>query len=195
MINLITPLYRYNNIKLIYENICSLTNNFTWHLIEGSNKIGDDNITELLLDKRLKYYKIDTNHIWGHEQRNYFISNIGAHDDEWCYFLDDDNFITEDLIKCLDDHENDFILFSQKAGLTEQIRIYATDGRLGVGLNDIGNFLIKYKLLKQTKIYMMEYRNGDGHLGEDLKNFMKDYKFICYPDKFTRYNCLSEEIF
>jgi hypothetical protein len=78
-------------------------------------------------DNRVKFYKIDTSHIWGHEQRNYFITNIPVDDNDWCYFLDDDNVVTWDLISTYNEEKNsdvDLVLFSQKAGLTEKIRLY-----------------------------------------------------------------------
>jgi hypothetical protein len=195
MINIITPLYRYDNVPLLYDNITSLTNDFKWHLIEGSNKVGSYDISEILKDNRVKYYKIETKFVWGHEQRNYFVTDIKANDNEWCYFLDDDNFLTEDLVSELGDDKSDFILFSQKAGLTEQIRLWGSPGRIGLGLNDIGNFIIKYNFLKHHPIYHLSERNGDGHFGDDIKQYIDQYKFKFLEDKFTRYNCLSKEIF
>jgi len=195
MINIITPLYRYDNVPLLYDNITSLTNNFKWYLIEGSNKVGSYDISEILKDNRVKYYKIETKFVWGHEQRNYFVTDIKANDNEWCYFLDDDNFLTEDLVSELGDDKSDFILFSQKAGLTEQIRLWGSPGRIGLGLNDIGNFIIKYNFLKHHPIYHLSERNGDGHFGDDIKQYIDQYKFKFLEDKFTRYNCLSKEIF
>jgi hypothetical protein len=35
MIHFITPLYRYNNIKIIYSTIKNQVDDFNWHLIEG----------------------------------------------------------------------------------------------------------------------------------------------------------------
>lgn len=193
MINLITPLYRYDNIPIIYKNVLSLTNDFNWYLIEGSNKTGTYDISEILKDKRVHYYKIDTTYPFGHEQRNYFITGNTVCDDEWCYFLDDDNLLTPDLISELSD-DSDFILFPQKAGLTEYVRLYPGKDKLGLGLNDIGNFLIKYKLLKNHKITFISERNADGHFGEEIKTEIKKYKFKFLENKYTRYNCLSNEI-
>lgn len=193
MINLITPLYRYDNVPIIYENILSLTNDFKWFLIEGSNKIGTYDISEILKDNRVHYYKIETTYTFGHEQRNHFISGNTVSDDEWCYFLDDDNLLTPDLISELND-SSDFILFPQKAGLTEQIRLWPGKNKLGLGLNDIGNFLIKYNFLKKHLITHISERNADGHFGEDMKKEINKYNFKFLEDKYTRYNCLSNEI-
>lgn len=193
MINLITPLYRTDNIPLIYQNILSLTNDFKWFLIEGSNKIGSYDISELLKDNRVYYSKIESNYDWGYEQRNHFITGNTVSDDEWCYFLDDDNLITSDLISELND-DSDFILFPQKAGLTEQIRLWSSENNLGLGLNDMGNFLIKYRLLKNHIIAHIYERNGDGHFGEEMKRQINKYNFKFVQDKYTRYNCLSDRI-
>ena len=44
MIHLITPLYRYNNIKIIYSTIINQISDFKWHLIEGDNHIGEESL-------------------------------------------------------------------------------------------------------------------------------------------------------
>lgn len=195
MINLITPLYRYDNIVLQYENIKSLVENFKWYLIEGSNKIGDSDINHIILDDKVFYHKIQTNEIWGHEQRNYFISNINSDDNDWCYFLDDDTYLTEDLVSEINDNEHDLILFSQKAGFTDIIRTWGMEDKLGLGLNDIGSFLIRYKFLKKLKIPYEDLRNADGHFGLLINQYKNIYKFKYMNNKYVRYNCLSNQIF
>jgi hypothetical protein len=198
MIHFITPLYRYNNLKIVYSTIKHQIDDFTWHLIEGSNSIGEDNISFLKEDHRVKFYKINTSYVWGHEQRNYFITNINVGDNDWCYFLDDDNVITWDLICTYNEEINsnvDLVLFSQKAGLTEKIRLYGDgDHRLDLGLFDIGSCMIRYCLIKKTYIHNINNRNGDGHYALDLRSFKKDHVFKYCPDKFVRYNSLSLEI-
>lgn len=198
MIHFITPLYRYNNIKIIYSTIKNQIDDFNWHLIEGSNKIGEESLDFIKSDKRVKFYKIETHHVWGHEQRNYFISNIKSEDNDWCYFLDDDNIITWDLIKTYNEEKNtdvDFVLFSQKAGLTEKIRLYG-DGehRLDLGLCDIASFMMRYRMLKKTYIHDVVNRNADGHYALDIKKLKNEHIFKYCPDKFVRYNSLSLEI-
>ena len=66
MIHFVTPLYRYNNLKVIYSTIKHQVDDFNWHLIEGSNAIGEGDFSFLKEDDRVKFYKIDTSHIWGH---------------------------------------------------------------------------------------------------------------------------------
>jgi hypothetical protein len=156
MIHFITPLYRYNNLKIIYSTIKYQVDDFNWHLIEGDNTIGEDDISFLNEDNRVKFYKIKTSYTWGHEQRNYFITDIQCDNNDWCYFLDDDNVITWDLISTYNDEKNsnvDLVLFSQKAGLTEKIRLFG-DGkdRLNLGLCDIASFMIRYRMIKKTRI-------------------------------------------
>ena len=116
--------------------------------------LGSHHISDFLKDdERVKFYKIDTLHPWGHEQRNYFITDIKCNDTDWCYFLDDDNIITWDLISTYNEEKNsetDFVLFSQKSGLTEKIRLYGdNENRLGLGLCDIASFMIRYRLIKK----------------------------------------------
>jgi hypothetical protein len=197
MIHFVTPLYRYNNIKIIYSTIINQLNDFTLHLIEGSNKIGEESLDFLKDDTRVKFYKIDTNYIWGHEQRNYFITNIKCDDNDWCYFLDDDNVITWDLVKTYNEEKDsdiDFILFSQKKGLTENIRLYSSPQHLSLGNCDIGSFMIRYNFIKRTLLHYIHERNADGHYVEQLKTFQEEYKFKYYEDRFVRYNSLSLDI-
>jgi hypothetical protein len=194
-INLITPLYRYNNIPIIYKNINSLIQNFNWYLIEGSNKIGDTDISTILKDNRITYIKINTKEPWGHEQRNFFIKNIKCSDNDWCYFLDDDNLITQDIIDAINDNNNvDIILMSQKSGKTDQTRLYGLPGHLSLGNCDIGSFLIKYKIIKNTYIYNENERNADGHYCKQLSSINGVHiKYLL--NKFTTYNALSNKIF
>ena len=198
-LHFITPLYRYNNLHIVYSTIKHQIIDFNWHLIEGSEKKGEDTIDDIIADNRVSYHKIKTNAPWGHEQRNYFITDIGANDNDWCYFLDDDTVVTHDLIETFNEErytDTDFILLSQKKGLTEQIRLYGEECRLQNGFVDIGSFLIRWKFMKHTNIDCIFYRNGDGHYVEHLKR-MKDasgYKFRYILDRYTRYNALSLEI-
>jgi hypothetical protein len=198
MIHFITPLYRYNNLKIIYSTIKHQLDDFNWHLIEGTNKIGDDDISFLKDDERVKFYKIDTSQIWGHEQRNYFITDIEANDNDWCYFLDDDNIITPDLVSEYNQEKIsivDFILFSQKCGLTEKIRLYGDgEDRLNLALCDIASFMIRYRMIKKTYIHNISYRNADGHYALGLRQLKDEHIFKYCPEKFVRYNSLSLEI-
>jgi hypothetical protein len=196
MIHFVTPLYRYNNLNIIYSTIFNQIENFKWHLIEGSKKIGDYDLDSLLSDDRIHFYKMKTNYIYGHEQRNFFIKNIKCNDNDWCYFLDDDNIITKDLVDEINDTSNldvDVIYFSQKKGLTEQQRLWGYEGHMKLGTCDIGSFLIKYNILKNTHIPYFEHRNADGHYCEQISKI--DGVRIKYkPEKFVRYNSLSTEI-
>lgn len=198
MIHFITPLYRHNNIKIVYSTIKHQVEDFNWHLIEGSNKVGEESLDFLKTDNRVKFYKIETNYPWGHEQRNYFIKDIKCEDQDWCYFLDDDNVVTWDLIRTYNEEKSnntDLVLFSQKAGLTEKNRLWAySENDLKLGRCDIGSFLIKYSLIKNTFIYNYQYRNGDGHYGEDLIRLKNSYNYKYYSDRYVRYNSLSLEI-
>lgn len=196
MIQFITPLYRYNNIKIIYSTIINQTDDFNWHLIEGSNKIGEESLDFLENDDKVFRYKIKTHHIYGHEQRNYFINKINSDANDWCYFLDDDNVVTKDLIDVYNEHKNsdyNLILFSQKQGLTEKLRLYGKEGHMKVGMCDIGSFLIKYSFMKETLIPNHSERNSDGHYAEQIAS-NPNINILYQPDKYVRYNALSLHI-
>ena len=191
MIHFITPLYRYNNIRIIYSTIKNQVTDFNWHLIEGSNKIGEESLDFLKSDERVKFYKIETLHVWGHEQRNFFITNIKCEDNDWCYFLDDDNVVTWDLIRTYNEEKDtnvDLVLFTQKQGLTEKERCWGYEDRLKFGTCDIGSFIIRYNLIKKTYIHGVEYRNSDGHYAGQIDNFKNEHIFKFYNDRYVRYN-------
>jgi hypothetical protein len=196
LIHFITPLHKKNNIRFLYQNIVNLTQDFNWYLIEGSETVGCETTDFLLDNNRVHFYKIQTQFIFGHEQRNYFIENIKCEDNDWCFFLDDDTFVTQDLIEIANlerTSDVDIILLSQKKGLTEIVRLRGIDGHMTLGNVDIGSFLIRYKILKNNKIPMENSRNSDGHYAESL-NAIPNIKIKYCADRFTRYNCLSHEI-
>lgn len=194
MIHFITPLYRNSTIKILYMNIINQIENFKWHLIEGSNMVGCESLDFLDEDPRVVKYKIETHHIWGHEQRNFFIKNIVVDDNDWCYFLDDDNYVTQDLIDESKNPQNsnvDIILFSQKKGLTEIIRLHGMPGHLSLGNCDIGSFLLRYKILKNCHPLQEPHRNSDGHFCSGLNAFEKNNNIKYLSNKYVRYNGLS----
>ena len=196
MINFITPLYRYNNIEILYNIISSQTKNFKWYLISGSSSLGCSNIDFLSVDNRIFKYHIDGDSIWGHEKRNFFIENVICSDNEWCYFLDDDNIVTSDLIYEAElEYESDYdvILFSQKQGMTDKNRLLGRNGHMSLGLCDIGSFLIRYGKIKATKIYNENQRNADGHYCEQISK-IPNIKIKYSEDKFVRYNALSNVV-
>ena len=197
MVHFITPLYRYNNIRIVYPTIFHQIDRFKWHLIEGSKKIGEESLNFLLKDSRVFYYKIKTTQVWGHEKRNYFIKNIKGDDKDWCYFLDDDNVVTPDLAsEIINEYDSDYdiILFSQKQGLTNKHRLSGSEGHLKLGTCDIGSFLIRYGKIKEALIDFEGQRNADGHYCEKIAA-IKNVKIKYAPDKFVRYNSLSMEIY
>lgn len=199
MIHFVTPLYRKNYLEIIYSSIINQIDDFNWHLIEGTNVIGCEDFGFLTTDPRIKTYKMQTQYIWGHEQRNHFINEIKCSDEDFCYFLDDDNIITHDMVEIYQREKNssvDLILFSQKAGLTNKTRLYANSlDDLDLGRCDIGSFLVRYNLLKKVYISYLESRNSDGHLACSIKTHINEHKMIVEGGKYTRYNALSLNIF
>jgi hypothetical protein len=196
MIHFVTSYTRKQNLPVIYSSIINQVDSFQWHLIEGSNTdVGAPDDPYISNDSRVKYYKIETNYRWGYEQRNFFMKSIESNDEDWCYFLDDDNTVTWDLIDTLtkESLKTDLVLFSQKAGMTEKVRLFGMEDRLSLGNCDIGSFAARYRLIKNTEIYAY-LQNGDGHYCEFLNSLKKEDNFKFYLDKYVRYNTLSFKI-
>lgn len=88
MINIITPCYRANNVSLIYKSInFNLINK--WYIIYDTSK--DRKYTKQFLDNpQIIEIECSDNGIVGNSQRNLALKII---DDDFIYFLDDDNII------------------------------------------------------------------------------------------------------
>lgn len=200
MIHFITPFLRSENFQKIYDVLQqNFNNSFTWYLIYKPEPILDRFIFQNSNNPQVVFCPLDYTTTWGHEQRNYYIDNFARQNYYWCYFLDDDNIPSPDLIntyhKYKDNISYSLIVLSQKKGSTDLDRLYAEPGCLSLGRCDIGSFLIRGTLLGRTRLHFINQRNCDGHMAEDLARLARNDEILYLPNQFTYYNALSEDIY
>jgi len=94
MLHIITPLYRPNNLKLIWESIPKHTD-ITWH-ISKSNKTEKLNFNFLNEDNRIKIYEVDCDDNEAFKKRRSVLENIK---DGYFCFLDDDTIFNINMYK------------------------------------------------------------------------------------------------
>ncbi len=98
-ITIITPSYRIQNLKKIYETI-----NFDyvdeWIIVYDGSKI-TENPNIFNHEKIKEYVHYDNNSCFGNAQRNFALNNI-KNENTYLYFLDDDNLINPELYKLLE---------------------------------------------------------------------------------------------
>ena len=199
MIHFITPFLRSENFSTIYNILTeNFHNSFMWYLVYKPELRINEFIKIHSNYSQVVFCPLDYTTKWGHEQRNYYIDHYAKENNYWCYFLDDDNIPSPDLIDVYHKYQNDqtydLIVLSQKKGSTNMDRLFAEPGCLSLGRCDIGSFLIRGTLLGMTRLHFIDQRNCDGHLAEDLARRIPENKILYIPNQFTYYNALSEDI-
>jgi len=151
-ITIITPSYRIQNLKKIYETI-----NFDyvdeWIIVYDGSKI-TENPNIFNHEKIKEYVHYDNNSCFGNAQRNFALNNI-KNENTYLYFLDDDNLINPELYKLLDIIEKD------KLYTFNQIRYPNLELLKGNEIKetkiDTAMILISYNLCKNIKWNLYEY--------------------------------------
>jgi SAM-dependent methyltransferase len=151
-ITIITPSYRIQNLKKIYETI-----NFDyvdeWIIVYDGSKITEN--PNLFNHEKIKeYVHYNNNSCFGNAQRNFALNNI-KNENTYLYFLDDDNLIHPELYKLLDIIEKD------KLYTFNQIRYPNLELLKGNEIKetkiDTAMILISYNLCKNIKWNLYEY--------------------------------------
>jgi SAM-dependent methyltransferase len=151
-ITIITPSYRIQNLKKIYETI-----NFDyvdeWIIVYDGSKITEN--PNLFNHEKIKeYVHYNNNSCFGNAQRNFALNNI-KNENTYLYFLDDDNLINPELYKLLEIIEKD------KLYTFNQIRYPNLELLKGNEIKetkiDTAMILISYNLCKNIKWNLYEY--------------------------------------
>ena len=143
MLHIITPLYRPENLELIYNSIYA-DNDITWHISKSSKteKIKNNFINT---DKRIKVYEVDCLDSDTTSKRNIVLENIK---DGYFCFLDDDTIFHENMYmkyrECVD-HAFVGMLIGEQLDYREKLRLIAS--KPVFGHIDTGNVLSHTKCL------------------------------------------------
>lgn len=160
-ITIITPSYRIQNLKKIYETI-----NFDyvdeWIIVYDGSKI-TENPNIFNHEKIKEYVHYDNNSCFGNAQRNFALNNI-KNENTYLYFLDDDNLINPELYKLLDIIEKD------KLYTFNQIRYPNLELLKGNEIKetkiDTAMILISYNLCKNIKWNLYSYGSDFIYINE-----------------------------
>lgn len=196
-LHLVTPGFRPEFIKRQIKYLNEYKDeDFIWHIIMD-DKI-EINLESYefydILKTKINLHKIKVNYTFGYEQRTYFTEHLSQNynDNDWLYFLDDDNLPSPDVFECykkyLNNNDIDFVIMSQIRFFNPAKRLYGKPEWAKLGAVDIGSFICKLKNIKGFRMEILLY-NYDGHFIETFKGKLAN-KFA-YEESFsTLYNVL-----
>ena len=157
MLHIITPLYRYENIELIYNSILR-NDDIVWH-ISHSNKRDLPDLS-FLKDKNIKIYSIDCEDNEIFKKRNEILKEIN---NGYFCFLDDDTVFHENMyMKYLECSEHNFrgMLVGEQLNFKNKLRLIAS--KPVFGRIDTGNVLSHHSCLSECK-WPKEHIPGVNH--------------------------------
>ena len=185
---IITPSIRPENLLKIEKKL-DFSFIEKWVIIYDGKKINEN---PRLFESNMKIVELiytDLNSISGNAQRNFGLDFIKG-ENNYVYFLDDDNMVNEELYKLLGNVEDDRIYsFGQKrdANVFPYVDVLKGDV-LEVYRIDSGMVLIDNKLIGDTRWKLDKY-NADGHFIKEC--FMKNEdKWIFVDNIISGYNNL-----
>jgi hypothetical protein len=124
MLHIITPLYRFENLELIYNSIF-MDDDITWHISKSNKR--EDLINDFIKnDKRIKVYNVDCYDDETYKKRQVVLENIKT---GYFCFLDDDTLFHENMYyKYRECKEQNFIgmLVGQQIDIDGGLRIIAS---------------------------------------------------------------------
>ena len=171
MLYIVTPCSRPENLDILSQ---SISTDCYWVIVSDKNiTIPQYDNASLLL--------CENNGYQGNKARNFFLDNFYLNDNDWIYFLDDDNIIHPDFF-----HTVQYYLTSDYSIIHwGQLTRYGGP-RLKplIELNKIDTacYMVKWKYNKNTRWKETEY-NADGHYAIDCSQngpvLMLD-QYLCY---------------
>lgn len=185
-LTIITPCYRLDNLKTIYDSIkWDYVNE--WIIVYDGSKIAKN--PEMYSDyPKIREFVHNSEGAWGNPQRNYALDQI-ENPHTLVYFLDDDNLIHPDLYSLLDEireqrHEPKMYCFNQEykdGGLRN------LGNRFQIGDVDTAMLLIHGSLCSNIRwqLYPLE---ADGIFNIDCYNQNRENciyvdRILCYHNK------------
>jgi hypothetical protein len=178
MLHIVTPCSRPENLDIISQSIPA---ECKWIIIhENDIKLPERNNTLLL--------KCDRTGPWGHAGRNFFLDNYNLNDEDWIYFLDDDNIIHPHFANAFQQLlTTDYsIIHWGQLNQNNEIRLIPD---IGIDKIDTACYMVKWKHNKHIR-YNDEKYNADGFYAIDCSQngqILTLNNYLCY------YNYLRTE--
>lgn len=178
----ITRCYKPTNIQRIKDNLKSIFEkqdnisyvqyllvDLTYNEPQQNFKVFEDEHTRV----HFTYYKKDHYNNFGIDQ---LVSTIKGDQNTWIYFLDDDNFITNDFPKIFDNYQGEDVLVVNNNAL--RFTSLPVIGKV-IGNIDISNYVVKLNVMKKNNMYV-EGKKSYSADGAFFENLLKhQYKFKC----------------
>lgn len=147
MLHIVTPLYRFENLELVYNSIL-MNDDITWH-ISKSNLREELTYDFIKSDKRIKVYNCNCDDTNTTIKRNTALEKIK---NGYFCFLDDDTIFHENMyIKYLECVEHNFrgMLIGEQTDFDDVLRLIAS--KPVFEKIDTGNVLSHYECLSHVK--------------------------------------------
>lgn len=178
MLHIVTPCSRPENLDIISQSIPAECN---WIIVhENDIKLPERDNTFLL--------KCDRTGPWGHAGRNFFLDNFNLYDDDWVYFLDDDNIIHPAFYSTVQQFlSTDYaIIHWGQLNKNNEIRLIPD---IAIDKIDTACYMIQWKQNKHTR-YNDEKYNADGFYAIDCS---QNGPVLTLNDSLCYYNYLRTE--
>jgi hypothetical protein len=182
-ITIITPSFRPENLKKIYDSI-DFNYIDEWIIVYDGIHI-KENINQFNHEKIKEYIYKNEDSMYGNAQRNYALDNI-KNENTFLFFLDDDNIIQKDFYKFLDIIDNDKIYTFNQVGNYK----YLKGNNIQIYNMDTNMILISYKLCKNIR-WHINNSHADFSYINDCYILNKD-KHIYIDNDLSHYNCLRK---
>lgn len=182
-ITIITPSFRPENLKKIYDSI-DFNYIDEWIIVYDGIHI-KENINQFNHKKIKEYIYKNEASMYGNAQRNYALDNI-KNENTFLFFLDDDNIIQKDFYKFLDIIDNDKIYTFNQVGNYK----YLKGNNIQIYNMDTNMILISYKLCKNIR-WHINNSHADFSYINDCYILNKD-KHIYIDNDLSHYNCLRK---
>ena len=191
MLHIITPLYRFDNLELIYNSIL-MNDDITWH-ISKSNRREDLNNDFINDDKRIKIYNVDCEDTEAYKKRREVLSEIKS---GYFCFLDDDTILHENMyIKYKECEEQNFIgmLVGEQLNPLNELRLIASPPKYT--FIDTGNVLSHTSCLETCRwpeTYIKGVNQKDFLFWDSVYNYYNKQCAI-WNSPISYYNKLSKD--
>lgn len=189
MLHIVTPLFRYKNLPLIYSSIPK-NDDITWHLAKTSRRpiLNHDFIES---DPRIKVYEIDCEDADLITKRNTIFSGIK---DGHFHLLDDDTIFYQPMYDIYLKYK-DFIGMVIGKQLSKNMNIRLAQNYPRLGAIDAGNVLCHSSILDRVKWEerkgLEKYRCRDFIFWDNCFSIFGNEKTILIPDAISIYNKLK----